>query len=310
MRKLRYHLVDVFTNRQFGGNPLAVFTNGRGISTETMQAIAKELNLSETTFVLPLDDAANDYRVRIFTPGAELPMAGHPTVGTTFVLAREHMIERGSTDGAETEIKLEEGVGTIPVRIRWRGGEAGFIQMRQPRPTFGARVEDVEAVAEMLSVAPEEITATNLPLEVVSCGVPFFYVPLKSLRAVQNIKFRIDVWERKLKDTIPPEVFVFTREVEFEGSTVHSRMFAPGMGIWEDPATGGASGPLGSYLVRYGVVACADNGAAEFTSEQGIEMGRPSFIRIKIAREGEEITDVRVGGECRFMGEGYLEIED
>ncbi|HYP00200.1 MAG TPA: PhzF family phenazine biosynthesis protein [Pyrinomonadaceae bacterium] len=309
MRKLRYHLVDVFTDRQFGGNPLAVFTNGRGISTGTMQAIAKELNLSETTFVLPPDDAANDYRVRIFTPGQELPMAGHPTVGTTFVLAREHLVERGA-DGSETTLKLEEGVGTIPVRIEWRGGVAGFIQMRQPQPTFGPRVENVEAVAEMLSIEASEIAETNLPLEVVSCGVPFLYVPVKSLRAVQNIKFRVDVWERALKDIVPPEVFVFTREVEFENSTVHSRMFAPGMGIWEDPATGGASGPLGCYLVRYGVVACDEGGAAEFTSEQGIEMGRPSFIRIKIAREGEEITDVRVGGECRFMGEGYLEIED
>jgi trans-2,3-dihydro-3-hydroxyanthranilate isomerase len=312
MRKLRYQLVDVFTNRQFGGNPLAVFTNGRGLRAETMQAIAKELNLSETTFVLPPSDAANDYRVRIFTPGKELPMAGHPTVGTTYVLAREHMIERPleQAGDAETEIKLEEGVGTIPVRIEWRDGAAQFIQMRQPAPTFGARVEDVRTVAEMLSIAPEEIAETNLPLEVVSCGVPFFYVPVKSLRAVQNIKFRLDVWENKLKDLIPPEVFVFTREVEYADSTVHSRMFAPGLGIWEDPATGGASGPLGCYLVRHGVVSGADGAAAEFTSEQGIEMGRPSFIRIKIAREGEEITDVRVGGECRFMGEGYLQIED
>jgi trans-2,3-dihydro-3-hydroxyanthranilate isomerase len=309
MRKLRYHLVDVFTNRQFGGNPLAVFTNGRGIGAETMQAIAKELNLSETTFVLPPADAANDYRVRIFTPGKELPMAGHPTVGTTFVLAREHLIEHGE-DGAETEIKLEEGVGTIPVRIGWQGGAAQFIQMRQPLPTFGPRVEDVGTVAEMLSIEASEIAETNLPIEVVSCGVPFLYVPVKSLRAVQNIKFRVDVWENKLKDVVPPEVFVFTREVEFADSTVHSRMFAPGMGIWEDPATGGASGPLGCYLVRYGVVASGADGAVELTSEQGIEMGRPSFIRIKIAHEGEAITDVRVGGECRFMGEGYLEIED
>jgi trans-2,3-dihydro-3-hydroxyanthranilate isomerase len=310
MRKLRYQLVDVFTNRQFGGNPLAVFTNGRGIRVETMQAIAKELNLSETTYVLPPADAGNDYRVRIFTPGQELPMAGHPTVGTTFVLAREHMIERGE-DGAETEIKLEEGVGTIPVRIRWQSGAAGFIQMRQPLPTFGERVEDVCVVAEMLSIAPEEIALTNLPLEVVSCGVPFFYVPVKSLRAVQRIKFRVDVWEDKLKAVVPPGVFVFTREVEFANSTVHSRMFAPGMGVWEDPATGGASGPLGSYLVRHGVVASGNGGdVAEFTSEQGIEMGRPSFIKIRIEREGGEITDVRVGGECRFMGEGYLEIED
>jgi trans-2,3-dihydro-3-hydroxyanthranilate isomerase len=312
MRKLRYQLVDVFTNRQFGGNPLAVFTNGRGIRPETMQAIAKELNLSETTFVLPPVDPANDYRVRIFTPGKELPMAGHPTVGTTYVLAREHMIERAGergSDGAETEIKLEEGVGTIPVRIRWRDGAAQFIQMRQPAPTFGPRVEDVQAVAEMLSIAPAEIAETNLPLEVVSCGVPFLYVPVKSLHAVQNIKFRLDVWENRLSETVPPEVFVFTREVEFADSTVHSRMFAPGMGIWEDPATGGASGPLGCYLVRYGVVS-GEGGMAEFTSEQGIEMGRPSFIKIRITSEGGEITDVRVGGECRFMGEGYLEIED
>jgi trans-2,3-dihydro-3-hydroxyanthranilate isomerase len=307
LRKLRYHLVDVFTDRQFGGNQLAVFTNGRGISAETMQAVAKELNLSESTFVLPPDDAANDYRVRIFTPGQELPMAGHPTVGTTFVLAREHLIPRGE-EGAETEIKLEEGVGTIPVRIEWRDGAARFIEMRQPRPTFGPRVEDVRAVAEMLSIDPEEIAATNLPLEVVSCGVPFLYVPVKSLRAVQEIKFRVDVWESRLKPTVPPEVFIFTRETEFAGSTVHSRMFAPGMGIWEDPATGGASGPLGCYLVRYGVVGC--DGWADITSEQGIEMGRPSFIKIRIAREGDEITDVRVGGECRFMGEGYLEVEE
>jgi trans-2,3-dihydro-3-hydroxyanthranilate isomerase len=310
MRKLHYHLVDVFTNRQFGGNPLAVFTNGRGVPAETMQAIAKELNLSETTYVLPPDEAAHDYRVRIFTPGQELPMAGHPTVGTTFVLAREHMIERGE-DGAQTEIKLEEGVGTIPVRIEWRDGTAQFIQMRQPLPTFGPRVEDVRAVAEMLSIEAEEIALTELPVEVVSCGVPFLYVPVRSLRAVQSIKFRVDVWENKLKDIAPPAVFVFTREVEFADSSVHSRMFAPGMGVWEDPATGGASGPLGCYLVRYNVVSSGDEGGAtaEFMSEQGIEMGRPSSIKISIAREGGEITDVRVGGECRFMGAGYLEIE-
>ena len=272
-----------------------------------MQTIAKELNLSETTYVLPPDDAANNYRVRIFTPGKELPMAGHPTVGTTYVLAREQMIAHGQS-GTQTEIKLEEGVGTIPVRIEWRDGAARFIEMRQPRPTFGARVEDVQAVAEMLSIEPAEITETNLPLEVVSCGVPFFYVPVRSLRAVQNIRFRVDVWESKLKAVVPPEVFVFTREVEFAGSTVHSRMFAPGMGIWEDPATGGASGPLGCYLLRHGVVA-PSGGELDVTSEQGVEMGRPSFIRIRIAHEGERITRVRVGGRCRYVGGGHLELD-
>src|SRR5215213_7471516 len=135
MRRLHYHRVDVFTDRAFGGNPLAVFANGRGLETETMQAIAKEFNLSETTFVLPPDDPQNDWRVRIFTPGSELPMAGHPTVGTSFVLAKEHMIPRGGDKRSETNIVLEEGVGPVPVRVEFEGGEPSYAEMSQPRPT-------------------------------------------------------------------------------------------------------------------------------------------------------------------------------
>ncbi|MDT4897797.1 MAG: trans-2,3-dihydro-3-hydroxyanthranilate isomerase [Acidobacteriota bacterium] len=302
MRKLRYHLVDVFTDRVFGGNPLAVFTNGRGIQPELMQSIAKELNLSETTFVLPPEDPENDYRVRIFTPGAELPMAGHPTVGTSFILAREHMIEPGAE---ESNIKLEEIVGTIPVNINFKDGAPDLIWMQQPLPHFGPRFEDAGVIAEMLSIAPEAIE-TNLPLEVVSCGVPFLFVPLKDLESSRAIRFRLDVWERTLRGFGVSGVFVFTKETEMAGSSVHSRMFAPGLGIMEDPATGGASGPLGCYLVHHGVFPSTRK--AEFTSEQGIEMGRPSFIKIIIEQEAGEITSVRVGGQCRFMGEGYLEV--
>jgi trans-2,3-dihydro-3-hydroxyanthranilate isomerase len=302
MRRLHYHLVDVFTDRAFGGNPLAVCTNGRGLTTETMQAIAKEFNLSETTFVLPPDDPRHDWRVRIFTPGSELPMAGHPTVGTSFVLAREHMIRR---DSDETNIVLEEGVGPVPVRVEFKDGEPVFAEMTQPLPRFGPRLEDSRAVAEMLSLDARDIDA-ELPLEIVSCGVPFLYVPLRSLDATRRARPRADLFERAAGDGVPSEVFVFTREVEREGSTVHSRMFAPGIGITEDPATGAASGPLGCYLVRYGGVAC--DTSAEIVSEQGIEMGRPSFIRIRIERSGEDITAVRVGGQCHFMGEGFIEI--
>ena len=302
MRKLRYHIVDVFTDRAFGGNPLAVFTNGRGVSAGLMQSIANELNLSETTFVLPPDDRENDYRVRIFTPAAELPMAGHPTVGTSFVLAREHMIR---LDGGEVTIRLEEGVGTIPVDISFRDGEPDLIWMRQPLPTFGPRFDDPAAVAEMLSVGPEAL-ADGLPLEIVSCGVPFLFVPLKSLSAVRSVRFRPDAWERALRPAGINEVFVFTTETELPGSTVHSRMFAPGLGIPEDPATGAASGPLGCYLVRHGLFPAA--GRAKFTSEQGIEMGRPSIIKIVIDEEAGRITGVRVGGRCVFVGEGYFEV--
>jgi len=302
MRRLHYHRVDVFTDRAFGGNPLAVFTNGRGLETETMQAIAKEFNLSETTFVLPPDDPAHDWRVRIFTPGRELPMAGHPTVGTSFVLAREHLIRR---DAAETTIVLEEGVGPVPVRIEFRDGEPSFAEMSQPLPTFGPRLSDARAVAAMLSLNPYDFDE-SLPLEVVSCGVPFLYVPLKTLDAARRARPRADLFDNALGGVVPPEVFIFTREVEHEGSTVHSRMFAPGLGVAEDPATGGASGPLGCYLVRYGLVAC--DTSAEIVSEQGIEMGRPSFIKIRIGRDGERITAVKVGGTCHFVGEGFIEI--
>lgn len=302
MRRLHYHRVDVFTDRAFGGNPLAVFANGRGVEPETMQAIAKEFNLSETTFVLPPDDPAHDWRVRIFTPGSELPMAGHPTVGTSFVLAREHMIRR---DARETTIVLEEGVGPVPVRIEFREGEPAFAEMTQPLPRFGPRLEDRRRAAEMLSLDERDVDA-ELPVEVVSCGVPFLYVPLRSLDAARRSRPRIDLFERAASEGLPTEVFVFTREVEGEGSTVHSRMFAPVIGVGEDPATGAASGPLGCYLVRYGVVAC--DTSVRIVSEQGIEMGRPSFVRIVIEKKGDEITAVKVGGECHFMGEGFIEI--
>jgi trans-2,3-dihydro-3-hydroxyanthranilate isomerase len=303
MRRLHYHLVDVFTDRAFGGNPLAVCTNGRGLATETMQAIAKEFNLSETTFVLPAADARHDWRVRIFTPGSELPMAGHPTIGTSFVLAREHLIRR---DAEEVKIVLEEGVGPVPVRIEFKDGEPVFAEMSQPLPKFGARLTDARAVAAMLSLEEADVD-TRLPLEVVSCGVPFLFVPLRTLDAARRARPRADLIERATaSNDVPPEVFVFTREVEHEGSTVHSRMFAPGLGITEDPATGGASGPLGCYLVRHGVV--TGSAADVIVSEQGIEMGRPSFIRIRIERSGDEIRAVRVGGECHFMGEGFIEV--
>lgn len=304
MKQLDYELVDVFTDRAFGGNPLAVFLDGSGVADETMQAIAKELNLSESTFVLPPRDAESDYQVRIFTPGSELPMAGHPTVGTAHVLARAGMIKR---EGEETTVVFEEGVGPVPVTVRWHDDDApGFIEMRQPLPKFGHRFEDVGAIAEMLSLDAAAIRDTGLPVEVVSCGVPFLFVPVDTLANVRRARVRIDLWERLLNDCAARDVFVFTREVQFPGSNVHSRMFAPALGIGEDPATGGASGPLGCYLVRYDVL--PSDAELRCVSEQGIEMGRPSFIHIRIAHSAGEITAVRVGGTCHYMGGGHLDV--
>lgn len=304
MRRLNYHLVDVFTDRAFGGNPLAVFTQGDGIPDATMQAIAKELNLSETTFVLPPRDAKNNCQVRIFTPASELPMAGHPTIGTAFVLAREGLIKPSDAD---TTVIFEEGVGPLPVSINWKDRAPAFIEMQQPLPQFGPILTNAGSIAEMLSLDARDIRETNLPIQVVSCGVPYLLVPIGSLTAMGRIRFRLDVWEKTLSGSEAKDVFVFSREVQFSGSDVHSRMFAPAFGISEDPATGSASGPLGCYLVQHQVI--GSDGELRCVSEQGIEMGRPSFIKIRIAHDADEITDVRVGGTCHYMGAGTLELD-
>jgi len=306
MKQLHYCLVDVFTNQPFGGNQLAVFPDARGLTPEMMQALAKELNLSESAFVLPAQDGASDYRVRFFTPAVELPMAGHPTVGTAFVLAYQGMIQLVEP---ETTITFEEGVGVVPVTLSTREGQLHLIQMRQPLPTFGPVFTEPEAIAQMLSLDPA-LLDTALPLEVVSCGVPFLFVPIKSLEAVRAIRFRLDIWERVLRDFAALHVFVFTQEVIHPDSTVHSRMFAPAMGIAEDPATGAASGPLGCYLVRHGLVQPARTGSSQMVSEQGFELGRPSLVQVKIELDGQHITDVSIGGQCCFMGKGWITLSE
>jgi len=300
MQKLQYHLVDVFTDQPFGGNQLAVFTSGQHITPEQMQRIARELNLSESSFVLPAKDANSDFWVRIFTPGMEIPMAGHPTVGTAFVLAREGFIDTPTDDG-EVTVKFEEGVGIIPVTLRFENGEPTLITMQQPLPTFGEVVPDRAKIAEMLSLGEADLDA-NYPIQEVSCGVPFLYIPIKNLDAMRRVKLRLDVWEERLKTASAPHVFTFTPETALPGSTVHSRMFAPTMGISEDPATGAASGPLGAYLVKYGI---AKGSPAQIISEQGFEMGRPSLIHITIEHSGvDQITRVLVGGQSAAVGEG------
>jgi trans-2,3-dihydro-3-hydroxyanthranilate isomerase len=300
MRKLRYQLVDVFTGERFGGNPLAVFTNGRGLETAIMQRIAKELNLSETVFVLPPDDPANDYKMRIFTPAIELPMAGHPTIGTAFVLAREHLV---AISAENPSIRLEEQVGVIPVEFAFQDDGRLLVTMEQPPPTFGPEFAERAVIAEMLSL---DVSALDdLPLQVVSCGVPFLFIPVKTLDDMCAVKVRADVWEKAVKGHAEQHLFAFTRQVEREGSTVHSRMFAPAMGITEDPATGAASGPLGCYLVKHGLVS---GNPAVIVSEQGIEMGRPSFIHIQIDHKDGDFKRVTVGGQSVYIGEGVIEI--
>ena len=300
--KWQYQLVDVFTDRIFGGNPLAVFPNGSDLPEQHYQQIAAELNLSETTFVLPPKDAANDFHVRIFTPADELPMAGHPTLGTAFVLAREGRIPG---NGEERTVIFEEGVGPIPVDVSYRGGAPDFITMSQPLPEFGTEVNGRAACADMLSLAEDDLLP-GAPCQTVSCGLPFLFVPLRTLDAVRKLRVKPEQLETVVVEAGARGAYVFTPETAEPASTVHGRMFGATLGIREDPATGSANGPLGAYLVRHNLVDAASR--VEVVSEQGFEMGRPSLLHVTIEQDGGEITAVKVAGQCVAMGGGWFEL--
>ena len=302
MQKFHYFLVDVFTEQVFGGNQLAVFTGGHHLNDGQMQRIARELNLAETTFVMPPRNDETDFYVRIFTPALELPTAGHPTIGTAFVLAREGFIDYAADD-IETIILFEEGIGSVPVKLRFTSGEAAEITMQQNVREFETSPVDRATAAMMLSIVEDGLDS-RYPVEIGSAGVPFLYIPVKNLEVIRRVKLRPDLWDQHLRNSAAPQVYVFTTETEHSDSTVHCRMFAPGFDIPEDPATGIASGPLGCYLVKNGIVSDADSGS--IISEQGFEIGRPSIIHIGVVRDGEIFSRVEVGGNCAAVGEGYF----
>ena len=281
MTRFEYRLVDVFTDQAFGGNPLAVFREPGKLDAKAMQAIAKELHLSETTFVLPPTSAAADHRVRMFTPDAELPFAGHPTIGTAFVLA----------DGKDGALRLEEGVGVIGVTLR-----DGFVQMEQPLPAFTGTTITRKVAAEALGLAIEEVRS-DIPIQMGSSGVPFLFVPLANLKAVRRARH---------PGGLDASVYAFAMSGERSGSQVHGRMFDQGLGVGEDPATGAAQGPLGAYIVAHELVRAEPT--TRIRVEQGFEIGRPSILDIEVDRTAAGITAVRVGGRCVPMGGGWLDL--
>jgi trans-2,3-dihydro-3-hydroxyanthranilate isomerase len=300
-KSYRYLHYDVFTGQLFGGNQLAVFLDGRGLSSATMQAIAKEMNFSETTFVLPAERQDTDVRMRIFTIGEELPMAGHPTIGTTFALARTGVI-----DATRAGLVFGLGVGPTPVSLIWKGDDLSFAWMTQGLPVFSEPIADARLAAEALSLPASALLGAAAPVQSVSCGVPFVFVPLASRRAVDEAspnRRAIGELLHASKSTAHG-VFLFSAEPGADDATAYSRMFAPGLGIDEDPATGSASGPLGCYLVRYGLAGAEK--ADAMLSLQGARMGRPSHVHISIGLTAGQISSVRVGGEAVLAGEGTL----
>jgi trans-2,3-dihydro-3-hydroxyanthranilate isomerase len=315
MKEYRFIQVDVFADRPFGGNPLAVFPQAEGLTGEEMQCLAREMNLSETTFVLPPRAPEADFEVRIFTPAKELPFAGHPVVGTHWVLAHLGRVE---LQEPVTRVRFELGVGVLPADLHVAGGHVERVVMTQDRPAFLA-ILDVAQVAELaegLGLAPAAIAEMGLPVQVVSTGVPQMMVPVRSLAEVQALdagQLNIAALNRACRASGTECVMVFTFETERPESTVHVRLFAPLLGVPEDPATGSANGALGAYLVHHALTSPALRRAVPvaepttlLTSEQGAEIGRPSALYVEVDCAGQEIDAVRVGGQVVPVAEGIV----
>lgn len=290
----RYFTLDVFTNRRFAGNPLAVVLEADGLDTAAMQAIANEFNLPETVFVLPPESAAHRARCRIFTPKRELPFAGHPTVGTAVLLA--------CLDGGVRELVLEETIGPVHcwTKPEVRRGEATFAVPQLPSQTVAP--PQAEAIAAALGLRAEDIGFDDLTPSCWSAGNPFLFVPVRGIDAVRRAT--PDLARFAAAQVEHRAVFVFSRETEEKGRAFHARMFAPAMGIIEDPATGSAVAAFVGLLGRFGGYA---DGDCEVAIEQGYEMGRPSLIRLGFTLAAGQLTAATVGGGAVIVAEGRIE---
>ena len=301
--RYRFYTADVFTDHIFGGNQLAVFPDARGLGAQQMQQVTREFNLSETVFVFPPQNPRHTRQLRIFTPGAEVPFAGHPTVGTAYILAAIGAIP---LDGELTRIVFEEGVGPVDVAIRARAGQPVFTQLSAAKlPEFGPPPPPPEVISALLSLDVSDLLLDAQAPAAISCGMPFLYVPLRDLAAIRRVRLDRGQWERSLASFWAQQVYVFTYDTELSGSHVHARMFAPALGVDEDAATGAAATALAGYL---GVRDQAGSGTLRWVVEQGFEMGRPSILEVEADKADGDITAIRVGGSTVLVSEGTMEI--
>ena len=297
--KYTFYTCDVFTDTRFGGNPLAVILDAEGLTTEQMQLIAREFNFSETTFVLPPEKGGTN-RVRIFTRASELPFAGHPNIGTAFVLAATGRL--GDISGS-AQIVFEEGAGLVPVTIRQAAGQLIWSELQAPEKLTLGKTAPPERLAAALSLAPDDIvTDTHLP-QMASVGLAFLTTELKDRAALERIKVNIDVLRGLVADGFSPGLFVYVRsQDEFD---IRCRMFAPIGGTIEDPATGSANCALAGLLTHYHADA---SGSFSWRIAQGVEMGRPSVLDARTEKRDGAVTNVWIAGTCVMVTEGTLEV--
>lgn len=292
MRNLKFYWLDVFAEKPLQGNQLAVFLDADGLRTEEMQAIAKEMNLSECTFVTGTRESHSGkmcFETRIFTVEEELPFAGHPTLGTTYLMRSLHGLD---------EAVLDLKVGEIPVSFT-KDGDRIFGEMRQVDPVFGS-VHDRKRIAEIFGVDTEEIES-EIPVQTVSTGNAFIIVPFRNLKVLENIRPSFSMMEAYLENSDANFFYAVCRNTREKGAILHARMVFYG---GEDPATGSAAGPAAAWLLKYGLM----EPESQNWIEQGLEMGRPSRIYIKGSMLHDIPDNIRVGGHCSIVGRGEIEL--
>jgi trans-2,3-dihydro-3-hydroxyanthranilate isomerase len=299
--QLEFVTVDVFTERRFGGNPVAVVLNAAALTAPEMQAIANEFNLSETTFVLPPKEAAHTAEVRIFTPKFELPFAGHPNVGTAFALAR-----RGEVYGRLVGDRLvfEERAGLVPLDLLRDGGAVAGARLSAPRPLSRGSEVAAEIVAQACSIATDDVeTRRHLPC-VAGCGTSFIFTELKSRDALEAAAPRSEVFARHFPVDDATGVHLYWRDGA-EGIDIRSRMFAPLHGVPEDPATGSANVALVGLLAS---LRSESDLSLDVRIAQGFEMGRPSILDASAEKRGGTVTETRIGGRCVAVMSGTIDV--
>jgi trans-2,3-dihydro-3-hydroxyanthranilate isomerase len=288
MRGLTFYIVDVFAEKKYAGNQLAVFRNANALGGDEMQQIAREMNFSETTFVLSDAPRNGGYDVRIFTPGEEVPFAGHPTIGTASIIRNE--ILRGNAE----KVALNLQVGQIPVTF----SQDGYCWMQQIEPIFGAQ-HKAEVLAAVLGLDVADIDP-RYPIEEVSTGLPFFIVPLKNLAALKKAKIDKEKYFALIKDTVAKGILVFCPETHEPQNDISVRVFVDYYGVPEDPATGSGNGCLAGYLIKHRYF---ERASIDLRSEQGYEIGRPSLLLLKAAERDGKIN-VMVGGKVILVARG------
>ena len=293
-----FYQVDVFTNTPFSGNPLAVLFDVENISSQTMQSIAKEMNLSETIFVLPPGNLPVDFSVRIFTPEKEIPFAGHPTIGTAHILR-----ETGKVILGNHSIKLSMKAGIITIT---KGLTDNLLFMDQPLPEYLSVLDCAEKIGQVLSIPISTIKLSRYPIQIVSTGLPVLLVPINSIKSLEKIVVNVSELNNFLHSLGVEMLYAFTDETLNPSANIHARMFAPPLGILEDPATGSAAGAMGAYIFKHKIV--SENNLKNITIEQGYKMGRPSCIHVEVYYEYNEIKKIRVGGESVTVIEGFIKI--